>query len=145
MVNRRVHPGRESLRWVDGVGWSDRGCFLSPLLSPLPCISQMKSESGIAQTFISDKYKRETFYITEYAEHEHHKENCKVAPCSSKELSHQTTLLKTNMKYWSLDGNQCLEYGIFNGLSHQMLLAMPALGQLAQVTASWSYLFENCH
>lgn len=98
MDKRSVHLGWESLCWVHGVGWSDGGRFLS-LPSLLPCISQMKSESGIPQTFISDKYKRETLYITDYAECEHHKEKHEVALCSRKEHHDQRTLLK-NMKYW---------------------------------------------
>lgn len=85
------------------MGWSGGSCFPSLLHSPLPCISQMKSESGVSQTFTSDKYKGETLYITEWAECEHHKENHKVAPCSRKERYDQTSLRKTNMKHWCLD------------------------------------------
>jgi len=65
----------------------------------------MKSESGMSQTFISDKYKRETLYVTERAECEHQKENRKVAPCSRKEHHDQATLLKPRMKHWHLDRN----------------------------------------
>lgn len=44
-------------------GWGRWGAgpCLSPLLSPLPCISQIKSEFGVSQTFVSAKY-RETLY-----------------------------------------------------------------------------------
>lgn len=38
------------------MGWGG-GARLSPLLSPLPCISQIKSEFGVSHTFISAKYR----------------------------------------------------------------------------------------
>lgn len=83
--------------------------LFSFLHSSLPCMSQMKSESDISQTFISDKYKRETLYITECVKREHHTENQKVALCFKNEHCDQATLLRNYMKNRHLDRNYCSE------------------------------------